>query len=488
MWQSYGSSGSDSSGSSIQGQRFAADGSAVGGEFQVNSFTADHQRHPSVAALFGGGFVVAWDSEGSHGSDTSESSIQGQRFGSRFALVGLADKCLDVDHSGTAPGMPVILYRCHGEENQRWQLGLNSVPQKVMGIGGQCLIPGPVGHDGYVRAVMGECGDDVALWRLITDGHASPSFLVHEQSGHCLDVRDDSTADFTPIILHPCHGAANQIWRPAAEVCTRDSLGLCLNQERFRVDLEWRSFDGSTGFGRAVPVGSDDSGLLWFFQAENWEMLIKVLDGCAINDRLWVFAAATTTVEYTLRVTDTRTPTVREYFNPLDNAAPSITDTDAFDACPAGLASQGSTGGDPHVDLKTAFDSFGASLGAGAEADGLLEGSCVPSETGMCLRDRFRLEVTWRDHAGNVGPGRVIDAGTPESGMFWFFDPGNWEMLVKVLDGCENYGGFLFIGAATTNVEYTLTITDTDSGSSWQEFNPLGTPSRALVRWLPACP
>ncbi|MCP3961491.1 MAG: hypothetical protein GY719_26920, partial [bacterium] len=67
-------------------------------------------------------------------------------------------------------------------------------------------------------------------------------------------------------------------------------------------------------------------------------------------------------------------------------------------------------------------------------------------------------------------------------------DPGNWEMLVKVLDGCENYGGFLFIGAATTNVEYTLTITDTDTGETWQEFNPLGTPSRALVRWLPACP
>ncbi|MCP3961492.1 MAG: ricin-type beta-trefoil lectin domain protein, partial [bacterium] len=424
-WQSWGSSGSDSSGPSIQGQLFSAGGEPLGGEFQINSYTTSYQTGPSVAAQVDGAFVALWHSNGSSGSDSSGYSVQGRSFAQpRFSLVGLGKKCLDIDHSGTTPDTPVILFSCHGEENQRWQLELSSLPQRVVGIGGQCLILGPVDDDGYTRAVMGECGDDVALWRLITDGHASPSLLVHERSGHCLDVRDNSTADFTPIILHPCHGGANQVWRPAAEVCTRDSLGLCLNQERFRVDLEWTSFDGSTGLGRAVPVGSDDSGLLWFFQAENWEMLIKVLDGCAINDRLWVFAAATTTVEYTLRVTDTRTPAVREYFNPLNNAAASITDTDAFDACPAGLASQGS-GEDPHAGLKTAFESIGSSLGADTETGRLLEVSCVPSETGMCLRDRFQLEVTWRDHAGNVGPGRVIDAGTPESGMFWFFDPGN---------------------------------------------------------------
>ncbi len=61
-------------------------------------------------------------------------------------------------------------------------------------------------------------------------------------------------------------------------------------------------------------------------------------------------------------------------------------------------------------------------------------------------------------------------------------------MLVKVLDGCETYGAYLFIGAATTDVGYTVTITNTCTGELWQESNPLGTPSRALVRWLPACP
>ncbi|MCP3961636.1 MAG: hypothetical protein GY719_27665 [bacterium] len=65
----------------------------------------------------------------------------------------------------------------------------------------------------------------------------------------------------------------------------------------------------------------------------NWEMLVKVLDGCAINDRVWVFAAATTDVEYTLRVTDTVTGVEKLYPNVAGNAAAAVTDTEAFDAC-----------------------------------------------------------------------------------------------------------------------------------------------------------
>jgi hypothetical protein len=63
-------------------------------------------------------------------------------------------------------------------------------------------------------------------------------------------------------------------------------------------------------------------------------MLIKVLDGCNINNRYWVFAAATTNVEYTLRVTDTETGASKQYRNPLGQASPAITDTSAFATCP----------------------------------------------------------------------------------------------------------------------------------------------------------
>ena len=51
VWQSYGSSGGDTSYSSVQGQRYAAGGAALGGEFQVNAYTTSTQRYPSVGRM-----------------------------------------------------------------------------------------------------------------------------------------------------------------------------------------------------------------------------------------------------------------------------------------------------------------------------------------------------------------------------------------------------------------------------------------------------
>ena len=123
---------------------------------------------------------------------------------------------------------------------------------------------------------------------------------------------------------------------PAPEgACLPADTALCLNDGRFRVELAWRDFQGNTGSGRVVPgVASADSGLLWFFAPGNWEVLVKVLDGCALNGHYWVFAAATTSVEYTLVVTDTASGEEARYENPLGRAAPAITDTQAFAACP----------------------------------------------------------------------------------------------------------------------------------------------------------
>ncbi|MBV8201729.1 MAG: alpha/beta fold hydrolase [Acidobacteria bacterium] len=117
--------------------------------------------------------------------------------------------------------------------------------------------------------------------------------------------------------------------------CTPDASHVCLQGARFQVALTWRDGTGRTGVGSAVSgLASPDSTVLWFFDPSNWEMLVKVLDGCAVNQRVWVFAAATTNVEYTLTVTDTVTGKVKTYQNPSGQAAAAITDTDGFTACP----------------------------------------------------------------------------------------------------------------------------------------------------------
>jgi hypothetical protein len=108
--------------------------------------------------------------------------------------------------------------------------------------------------------------------------------------------------------------------------------------------------------------------------------------------------------------------------------------------------------------------------------------SCPGGEPGLCLRDgRFRLEVAWRDRQGNTGTGQGVPTASDESGLFWFFHPDNWELMVKVLNACAFSGHYWLFSAATTNVGYTLTVTDTLSGEVRTYQNPLGVSAPAVT-------
>jgi hypothetical protein len=79
-WDSEGSAGTDTSGASTQARRFAADGTPLGQQFQVNEHTTGIQSTPAIAVAADGDFVIAWRSQGSFGSDTSSWSIQARRY------------------------------------------------------------------------------------------------------------------------------------------------------------------------------------------------------------------------------------------------------------------------------------------------------------------------------------------------------------------------------------------------------------------------
>ena len=118
-----------------------------------------------------------------------------------------------------------------------------------------------------------------------------------------------------------------------AGTCEADGETLCLQDSRYEVVVEWWTGDGRSGAGRVVHGGTNDSGMFWFFNRENWEVLIKVLDGCALNGHVWVYGASTTDVGYVIRVTDTVTGALKEYRNEPGLPAPAITDGTAFLAC-----------------------------------------------------------------------------------------------------------------------------------------------------------
>ncbi len=119
--------------------------------------------------------------------------------------------------------------------------------------------------------------------------------------------------------------------------CRADVETLCLWGSRFTVKAYWRSGDGGSGSARVVNEGTENSGLFHFFGPSNWEILIKVLDGCEENGRVWVLGASTTDLGYRIEVADTVTGESREYVNEPGRPAPAIIDTDAF-ACAGGAA------------------------------------------------------------------------------------------------------------------------------------------------------
>lgn len=139
------------------------------------------------------------------------------------------------------------------------------------------------------------------------------------------------------------YAAIRQYLDPAAAVsagpCVPADDTLCIDGEpgdrRFRVQVAYETAQngGLKGQGSAVPLASlgvTSGGLFWFFSPTNPEMLIKVLDGCEVNGRYWVFHAASTNLGLTTLVTDTLTGASKTYTNPDLTPARPVQDADGL--------------------------------------------------------------------------------------------------------------------------------------------------------------
>lgn len=106
-----------------------------------------------------------------------------------------------------------------------------------------------------------------------------------------------------------------------------------LGDGRFAVRATWEKPDGIRGAGTPVQL-TDDSAYIWFFDAGNIELVVKVLDACALGGRYWVFAAGLTNVGMEIEVEDTRTATKKTYRSPVGRPFQPLQDTVAFATCP----------------------------------------------------------------------------------------------------------------------------------------------------------
>jgi hypothetical protein len=119
----------------------------------------------------------------------------------------------------------------------------------------------------------------------------------------------------------------------SAEPCGFFEPGVCLDSGRFRIQGHFvtSTADEDRASGLAL---TPDTGYFYFFDPANVEIVIKVLDGCGVNARYWIFAGGLTDVRTELTVTDIARDVVKVYFNPQGKAFQPIQDTSAFATCP----------------------------------------------------------------------------------------------------------------------------------------------------------
>ena len=96
--------------------------------------------------------------------------------------------------------------------------------------------------------------------------------------------------------------------------CVANEEQMCLNAGRFGASIDWSTNQGTAGRGQQVTL-TTDTGYFWFFEPDNVEVVVKVLDACDINGKYWVFAAGLTDVETDLQVVDSVLGAARSYAN-----------------------------------------------------------------------------------------------------------------------------------------------------------------------------
>jgi hypothetical protein len=99
--------------------------------------------------------------------------------------------------------------------------------------------------------------------------------------------------------------------------------------DRFDVAVKFW-IDHPPGLNAGSARMTDTTGYWWFFSPNNVEVLVKILDGKAVNGKYWVFIAGLTNVGVQVSVIDSTNGNTKTYTNELNTVFQSIQDTEAF--------------------------------------------------------------------------------------------------------------------------------------------------------------
>ncbi len=414
---------------------FDANGNPEGPAFLVNTYEIDLQVDPEVDSDSYGNFTVVWDSFWQDGSGEGIFAQRfdhlGQKLGNEMqvssnAYSGQYEPSISIDWAGNS----VVSFSSIQEENHlREDTFVKAYRADGSTLGEQLMVNQQIIYEQDVPSVsLSDSGTFVVSW-------------------HSHQVND------LPLGADP-----DVMERRFTLPCLPGPTTLCLLGDRFLVRALYETAAGGRGFGEAIPLTSGSGGF-WFFWPDNFELLVKVVDGCNFNRRFWLFAAGLTDVKVDLIVTDTWTGTVQTWRSTLGEPFAPVQQIERFATCDAPRP----------VSFAAGATSMARPLATSMETD-----LCSPDTTHLCLNDgRFRVGANWRAFDGRQG----IATAAPlagDSGLFWFFAPEILELAIKVIDGCQLNDRFWVYTAGLTNVEVDLTVEDLLRNRSWSFHNPAG--------------
>ena len=263
-----------------------------------------------------------------------------------------------------------------------------------------------------------------------------------------------------------------------AAPCVVNGNTACLLNDRFKVVINYLNQfanppqPGLLLAAKLLPGAQNpDTATFGFGSALAVEVVVRVQDARPFGlERFDIYYGGMTDVEYTVTVQDTVTGTTRAYRNPPGTVGGGVDRTS--------FPSNGS--------FTPAFAMIQSASVAQAPVvrPTVAPSTCAPNANTLCLlSNRFQVKIDYLNQFANPPqPGSLLGAkllpGTqnPDTGIFGFGSPQAIEAVVRIQDA-RPFGlpRFDIYFGGMTDVEYTVTVTDTVTGTTRQYRNPPGT-------------
>ncbi len=130
--------------------------------------------------------------------------------------------------------------------------------------------------------------------------------------------------------LSPSSGGGTQ---PGQENLASGTI--CLSSGRFEMKVNWTNPNAGNALQGVKLIRFSDTAVQGYFSnPSNAELLAKMLNGCSLNRRHWVFVGGVTDQNVIVDVRDAQNGATKRYQNPRGTAFQTVADTQAFATCP----------------------------------------------------------------------------------------------------------------------------------------------------------